>query len=140
MLGIMYAEGQGVAWNYLKGYSWLCIVAAQSGELDDLSLDEIVKTVVIDMAEAEGWQGTAGCQMHEMYEARLARAKETGELSTDLSIPMAAKYIDAQLLYLYAQNARGEDHGAIREIGTARIDFGSKLIYQKRVTLVYLRL
>lgn len=60
-------------------------------------------------------------QMREMYEARLARAKETGELSTDISIQTAARYIDAQMLNLYAQKARGEDPKAIREI--ARIAF-----------------
>lgn len=56
-------------------------------------------------------------QMREMYEERLARARETGELSTDISIPTAARYIDSQMLNLYAQKARGEDPKAVREIG-----------------------
>jgi TPR repeat protein len=35
MLGIMYSEGQGVAWNFVNGYAWLSIAAAQTGALDD---------------------------------------------------------------------------------------------------------
>ena len=56
-------------------------------------------------------------QMKSMYAERLERAKAAGDLATDLPIPEIADYMDAQMLNMYMQKARGEDPQSIRVFG-----------------------
>ena len=56
-------------------------------------------------------------QMRSMYAERLERAKTDRELTTAIPIPEMADYMDAQMLNMYMQKARGEEPQSIREFG-----------------------